>query len=57
MFIVLVVIHFSEIRALRAFKVSGQARVESRKRMTVGTRYAGFPVTLIKSYSWRQRTD
>jgi len=32
MFIVLVVIHFSEIRALRAFEISGWAREESRKK-------------------------
>lgn len=48
MFIVLVIIHFSEIRALLAFKVSGWPERKAAKRMTGGTRYAGFPVTLIK---------
>ena len=30
---------------------------KAANRMTVGTRYSGFAVTLIKSYSRRQRTE
>ena len=32
-------------------------QLDATKRMTVGTRYAGFPVTLVNIYSWRQRTE
>lgn len=58
MFIALVVIHFSEIRVLRTFKVSGWAR-----EIDVKTHVLQIPLswdsqnTLTKSYSLTQRTE
>lgn len=51
---------FSEsqkIWAPRAIMVSGWAQEEGRKTHDRRNRYAGFPVSLIKIYSWRQRTE
>ena len=40
--------YFFEIRVLCNFKSRAGPEWNAAKRMTVGTRYAGFPVTLIK---------
>ena len=57
MFIVLVLYIFLKIGRFVPLRSRAGPERKAAKRMTGGTRYAGFPVTLIKSYSWKQRTE